>query len=68
MSKFNQNLYNASLEALLSANVPQEIAQAASKIVASDDNNKENFGRSAQDQQVINEAMQYFHKAEANGK
>ena len=59
---FNQPLYDATVEALFKNGVPMEVAEAASKIVATDDPYQENLGRSPQDQATVNEAMTYFHK------
>ncbi|BAY78372.1 hypothetical protein NIES25_48460 [Nostoc linckia NIES-25] len=60
MPEFKQNIYDASLDALLSASVPREIAEAASKIVASDEAGLPNFGRTEKDQETIQEAMQHY--------
>jgi len=61
-TKFNQGLYDASLGALKDNGVPEDVAQAASKVVASDDANLPNLGRSSEDQLVVNEAMTYYHQ------
>lgn len=60
---FNQPLYDATVQALFKNGVPMELAEAASKVVASDDPYQDNLGRSPQEQQVVNEAMTYFHKS-----
>lgn len=60
MTKFNENLYNSSLKALTEANVPIEIAVAASKVVAKDEAGLPDLGRTAQDQQDVQEAMRYY--------
>ncbi|PHJ60245.1 hypothetical protein VF14_11590 [Nostoc linckia z18] len=66
MPKFNERIYNASLDALLSANVPKEIAEKTSEIVASDDGDLPNFGRSAEDQEIVNEAMRHYHHRDSH--
>lgn len=64
---FNQRLYKVSLEILLTASVPREIAQAASRVVASDDPTLPDLGRTPQDTEVAHEAMRYYQRGQANG-
>lgn len=59
---FNQSLYDASVKALTDNGVPEDLAEKASQVVASDDGTKENLGRSESDQQTINETMNYLNK------
>ena len=61
-SPFNQNLYDASVKALTDNGVPEELAEKASQVVASDDPTKSDLGRSDSDQQTINETMNYLNK------
>jgi hypothetical protein len=63
----NQNLYEASKEALMQNGVPEHIAEAASEVVANDDATKSDLGRTAEDQAVIKEAMHHFwqHRGDA---
>ncbi|MBF2016356.1 MAG: hypothetical protein IGS23_14370 [Rivularia sp. T60_A2020_040] len=63
-SPFNQSLYEASLKALTSNGVPEEIAHKASEVVASDDASKPDLGRTQQDREAINEAMNYYWEHE----
>ncbi|AFY43650.1 hypothetical protein [Nostoc sp. PCC 7107] len=60
MTEFNESLYKASMEALLTANVPRAIAEAASRVVASDQADQPNLGRTKEDQQAVNTAMQHY--------
>ncbi|MEH2050074.1 hypothetical protein [Nostoc sp.] len=60
MPEFKQNLYDSSLKALTEAGVPTEIAVAASKVVAKDEAGLPEFGRTAQDQEDVKEAMRHY--------
>lgn len=64
MPEFNRRLYEASLETLLTASVPREIAEAASKVVASDDTSQPNNGRTAENQQAVNTAMEHYWRGQ----
>jgi hypothetical protein len=66
MAEFNQAIYKSSLDALLTANVPEDIALEASKIVASDDGSKPDFGRTAQDQEVVKKVVEYLNEGWRN--
>jgi hypothetical protein len=57
----NERLYKVSLDVLTSNGVEADLAAKASKVVANDDPTKPNLGRSAKDQQVVNEAMSQYH-------
>jgi hypothetical protein len=57
----NQQLYQASVEALTAHGVPQDVADKASAVVAKDDPEKPNLGRTEQDQQAVKEAMIYLN-------
>ncbi|MBD2519700.1 hypothetical protein H6G93_33025 [Nostoc sp. FACHB-973] len=60
MTNFNQNLYIASREVLIERGAPWEKAEAASLVVAKDDGEKPNFGRTPQDQQAVNDILEYL--------
>lgn len=57
----NNNLYQASLKALTEAGVNEDVAAAASQVVANDNPELPNLGRTEHDQQVIDEAMFQYH-------
>ncbi|MBD2360035.1 hypothetical protein H6G36_02275 [Anabaena minutissima FACHB-250] len=57
MPEFNQRLYEASLDALLLREVPKELAETASNIVARDDASLPNLGRTAEDQTVMRQIV-----------
>lgn len=61
MPEFNHRLYKSSLDTLLTANVPKDVAEIASRIVASDDTTQPNLGRTDADQQVINKVVEHFN-------
>lgn len=60
----DQNLYQASLKALTSHGVPEDIAEKASAVVAKDEAGLPNFGRTAEDQRAVNEAMAHLDLGE----
>lgn len=62
MPEFNERMYQTSLDALLTASVPQAIAEAASKIVASDDASQPNLGRTAEDQAVVQQVVERLNQ------
>jgi hypothetical protein len=66
MPEFKQDLYEESLDILLSANVPRDIAEAASKIFATDDSTQPDLGRTAQDTEVVEEAKKHYWREQAN--
>lgn len=69
MGELNQDLYQASIKALTENGVPEDIAERASKVVASDDFNLPDLGRTDEDRQNIAEAMKHFWKWDSeNGK
>lgn len=65
---FNQSLYVASREALIDNGVPWEIAEAASVVVAKDDASLPDLGRTASDQQAVNDAMAHYWDNQKEGK
>jgi hypothetical protein len=66
MPEFNQRVYETSLDALLTANVPREIAETASKVLASDDASQPNAGRTADDQEVVNQVVTILNEGWRN--
>ena len=65
---FNQNLYDASVKALTDNGVPSELAEKASQVVASDDPTQENLGRSTDDQNAVNTAMNHYWQNQKGDK
>ena len=57
---FNDSLYNASYKAFTENGVPDEVADKASVVVASDDPNLPDFGRTLEDRNNIAEAMKHY--------
>lgn len=57
----NQKLYNVSMEFFTQLGVPIAAAERASKVVASDDPNKPDFGRTNQDQKDVADAMTWMN-------
>jgi hypothetical protein len=57
----NESLYQVSVTALTANGVPHEVAEKASAVVAKDDPEQPNLGRTTQDQQAVNEAMTYLN-------
>jgi hypothetical protein len=65
MSKpFNQNLYGAALRGLGERGVPEELAEKAAVIVASDEAGKPDLGRTAEDQAVIKQVLPYLQSGD----
>lgn len=64
MPELNQNLYDASYKALTEANVPENLADAVSKIVATDDGDLPNLGRSEADTNLCSQVLPYLSKPE----
>lgn len=67
-SPFNQNLYDASLQALTENGVPFELAEKASQVVASDDPTKSDLGRSDCDRETITQAMNHYWQHQKGDK
>ncbi|PAX52866.1 hypothetical protein [Brunnivagina elsteri] len=57
MPELNQSLYNASYESLTEANVPEYLADAVSRIVATDEPDVPNLGRNDIDIELCCEAV-----------
>ena len=57
---FNQGLHNSFLEALKDNGVPENIAEQAAVVVASDDALLPDLGRTPEDQLIVNEALNYY--------
>ncbi len=68
MTEFNQKVYEASLDVLLTANVSKDVTEAASKVVASDDATQPSLGRTPQDQEVVNEALNQYWQGQTDGE
>ena len=56
----NQKLYDASMQFFTESGVPISAAERASKVVANDDPNKPDLGRTTQDQKHITDAMTWM--------
>ena len=61
MAELNQSLYNASLEALQQQGVPQHLADAASRVVATDDATQANLGRNEADTEVCKRVVEIIN-------
>ena len=61
---FNQSLYEASVKAFTINGVPEDVAEKASEVIASDDPAQENLGRSTSDQEIIEQAMTFIKKGD----
>ncbi|MDZ8023571.1 MAG: hypothetical protein RMX97_02580 [Nostoc sp. DedQUE11] len=57
----NEQLYQASLKALTSNGVPEDLAIKASRVVASDDASLPNFGRTPEDQEIAKQVVTYLN-------
>lgn len=58
--EFKENVYDASLKALTDAGVDEEVADKASRVVAQDDSNLKDLGRTEEDRNNVAEAMKQF--------
>lgn len=63
-SEFKENVYDASLKALTDAGVEENVADKASRVVAQDDFNLKDLGRTEEDRNNIAEAMKQFWENE----
>jgi hypothetical protein len=68
MSNLNQNLYQVSKQVLEDGGVPKHLADATSRVIATDDPSQHELGRNAADQELVKEAMQHFHHTKENEK
>lgn len=66
MTKFNQDLYYASIDALVENGVPKDVAERASEVVATDDPKAPGLGRTDEDRQAIAEAMKHYWSYKRN--
>ncbi len=64
MPEFNESLYNASYKTLTESNVPEPLAEAVSRIVATDDPNLPNLGRSEADTKLCSQLIPYLSDTE----
>ncbi|RUT00399.1 hypothetical protein DSM106972_075270 [Dulcicalothrix desertica PCC 7102] len=62
MAELNQQLYNASLQALTDVGIPEPLADAASRIVATDDASQPNLGRTQADREVCYAVADIYNK------
>jgi hypothetical protein len=60
--ELNQQLYQVSKQVLEDGGVPPYLADAASRVIATDDPNQPELGRNAADQAIVRETMQHFHQ------
>lgn len=67
-SEFKENVYDASLKALTDAGVEENVADKASRVVAQDDFNLKDLGRTEEDRNNIAEAMKQFWENERGEK
>ncbi|BAY86003.1 hypothetical protein NIES267_55090 [Calothrix parasitica NIES-267] len=58
--EIKENVYNASYKALTENGVDEDVADKASKVVASDDFNLKDLGRTNEDRNNVAEAMRQF--------
>lgn len=59
-SGFNDVLYNASIQALTENGVPVEVAERASQVIATDQPEMPNLGRTQGEQADVDEALKYL--------
>lgn len=62
MTEPNQQLYNASYDALTQQGIPAPLADVASRIVATDDASQPNLGRNEADVQVCHAVADIYKK------
>lgn len=55
----NESLYLATKEVLLTANAPSWLADAAAKIIASDNPNETDLGRTERERETIAQSLPY---------
>jgi hypothetical protein len=58
--RFNIGLYNTTKRAILNAGAPMDVAERAAAVIARDDSNLPNLGRTNKDQAVIWQALTYL--------
>jgi hypothetical protein len=61
---FHENLYEATLDTCQQYGVPEDLAEKASQIIASDDAELPNLGRDPEEQAVINQVVPYLQKGD----
>lgn len=62
MAELNQQLYNASYDCLTQQGIPEALADAASRIIATDDASQPNLGRNNADIQVCQAVADIYNK------
>lgn len=60
MTELNQQVYQASLKALTDVGIPEPLADAASRVVATDDPSKPDLGRNDADIQVCQSVSEIY--------
>lgn len=58
--RFDTSLYEAAKQAALDAGAPESVASKAAEVIAKDDPELENFGRSTEDQDAVWHAWIYL--------
>ncbi|BAZ11798.1 hypothetical protein NIES4071_36240 [Calothrix sp. NIES-4071] len=61
MAELNQQLYQVSLDALTEVGIPEPLADAASRIIATDDASQPNLGRSEADIEVCHAVADIYN-------
>lgn len=58
--RWDAGLYEAAKQAALDAGAPESVAENAAAVIAKDDPELENFGRSTEDQDAVQQAWFYL--------
>jgi hypothetical protein len=66
MKDSNKDLSDTYFKALSDNGVPEKLAEKASEIVAKDNPNEINLGRSQSDQETINQILPYLNGGKSN--
>lgn len=64
MTEINQRDYETSHNLLINADVPEPVADAVSRIVASDNPDLPNLGRTDTDNELVKQVLPYLNKDE----
>ena len=65
--RFNTGLYEATKTAIIEAGAPVDIAEKAAAVIARDDTNQPNLGRSEEDQSFVWQAWHYLVGGKGHG-
>lgn len=60
----NESLYLATKESLLTANAPNWLAEETARIIATDDPNEADLGRTKRDREIIAQALPYVQNSD----